>query len=101
MSFRYYLYISDSKVDMLLSQIDPALIRKSMSELSLNLKIFSAKRGVESPAGADRVGRLERVVRHLEDYGGLGSVDEPGQFFGSGPLSVIELAPRGVSLPTP
>lgn len=66
---------------MLLSQIDPALIRKSMSELSFNLKIFSAKRGVESPAGADRVARLERVVRHLEDYGGLGSVDEPGQFF--------------------
>lgn len=78
---RYYLYISDSKVDMLLSQIDPALTRKSMSELSLNLKIFGAKRGVESPAGADRIARLERVVRHLEDYGDLGSVDEPGQFF--------------------
>lgn len=80
-SFQYYLYISDSKVDMLLAQIDPALTRKSTSEFSLNLKIFGAKRGVESP-GADRIARLERVVRHLEDYDdGLGSVDEPGRFF--------------------
>jgi hypothetical protein len=80
-SFRYYLYISDSKVDMLLGQIDPALTRKRTSELTVNLKVFGAMRGVESPAGADRTARLERVVRHLEDHGDLGSVDEPGQFF--------------------
>ena len=82
MSFRYYLYISDSKIDMLLAQIDPGLTRKRTAELSLNLKIFGAKRGVEQPAGADRIARLERVVRHLQDFGDLGSVDRPGQFFG-------------------
>ncbi len=81
MSFRYYLYISDSKVDMLLPQIDPAFTRKRTSELNLSLKIFGAKRGTESSVGAERTARLERVVRHLQDHGDLGSVDEPGQFF--------------------
>jgi hypothetical protein len=80
-SFRYYLYISDSKIDMLLGQIDPALMRKRVSELSVDLKVFGARRGVESPAGAERIARLERVARHLQDHGDLGSVDEPGQFF--------------------
>lgn len=50
--------------------------------MSLNLKIFSAKHGVEFPAGADRITRLERVVPYLDDFGDLGPVDEPGQFFG-------------------
>ncbi len=81
MSFRYYLYISHSKVDMLLPQIDPAFTRKRTSELNLSLKIFGAKRGTESSVGGERTARLERVVRHLQDHGDLGSVDEPGQFF--------------------
>lgn len=66
---------------MLLAQIDPALTRKSTSEVSLNLKIFGAKRGMESSEGADRIVRLERVLRYLDAFGDLGSVDEPGQFF--------------------
>lgn len=81
MSFRYYLYVSDSKVDMLLSQIDPALTRKQTTELSLNLSVLGGKRATESAAGGERTMRLERVVRYLEDHGDLGSVDEPGQFF--------------------
>jgi hypothetical protein len=81
-SFRYYLYISDSKVDMLLPQIDPTFPRKHTSELSLSfLKIFGARRSTESSAGTERIARLERVVRHLHDHGNLGSADEPGQFF--------------------
>jgi hypothetical protein len=80
-SFRYYLYISDSKVDMLLPQIDPAFTRKRTSEVNLSLKIFGAKRGSESSVGTDRIVRLERVVRHLQDHGDLGSIDEPGSFF--------------------
>lgn len=80
MSFRYYLYISDSKVDMLLPQIDPALTQRRSAEVSVNLKIFGVKRGTDL-AGANRIARLERVVRHLEDHGDLGSVDAPGQFF--------------------
>lgn len=82
MSFRYYVYISDDKIDMLLSQIDPALTRKRTTEVSVSLPLLGAKRGVEAPSGSDRIARLERVVRHLHDFGDLGSVAEPGQFFG-------------------
>lgn len=81
MSFRYYLYVSDSKIEMMLSQIDPALTRKRTAELSLNLKVVGGKRATEVPAGGDRTARLERVVRYLDEHGDLGSVDEPGQFF--------------------
>jgi hypothetical protein len=79
-SFRYYLYISDTKVDMLLAQIDSGFTRKRSTEVSLSLKVVGARRSVES-AGSDRVARLERVVRYLEEHGDLGTVDEPGQFF--------------------
>ncbi|MFJ9785079.1 DUF7019 family protein [Amycolatopsis sp. NPDC101161] len=81
LSFRYYLYVSDSKVDMLLAQMDPAFTRKRTTEVSLNLKIFGGKRASEAPAGGERTARLQRVVRYLEDHGDLGTVDEPGQFF--------------------
>lgn len=81
MSFRYFVYISDAKVDMLLQQIDPGATRKRTAEVSVDLKVLKGKRGVEAAVGADRTERLERVVRHLTDFGDLGSVDEPGQFF--------------------
>ncbi|MER5756074.1 SAVMC3_10250 family protein [Streptomyces sp. NPDC002088] len=79
MSFRYYLYVSDAKVDMLLSQIAPGWARKRVTEVNFDLKMVGAKRTVEA-AGADRFARLERVMRHLEDHGDLGDVDEPGQY---------------------
>ncbi|MGH3343928.1 MAG: DUF7019 family protein [Carbonactinosporaceae bacterium] len=79
MSFRYYLYVSDAKVDMLLSQIDPAWSRKRVTELSVGLSVAGAKHTSET-TGTDRIARLERVVRNLEEHGDLGDVDEPGQY---------------------
>lgn len=81
MSFRYYLYISDSKVDQLLSQIDPAFTGERSVEINVNLPGLGGKRTTGSSVGTDRIARLERVVRYLHDHGDLGSVDEPGQFF--------------------
>ncbi|WP_333751053.1 DUF7019 family protein [Streptomyces sp. IBSBF 2394] len=81
MSFHYYLYISDSKVDMLLPQIDPAHATKRGSEVGLSLSVLSFKKTAEQPPH-DRTARLERVLRYLQDHGDIGSVDQPGQFFG-------------------
>lgn len=82
-TFRYYVFISDSKVDMLLPQIDPGRSRagKRTTELKVNLSVLSAKVTSDSSGGGDRIARLERVVRYLADFGDLGTVDEPGQFF--------------------
>jgi hypothetical protein len=79
-SFKYYLYVSDAKTDMLLSQIDPGASHKRGTELAVDLKMLKVKRVCE-PSADDRFARLELVVRHLLDHGDVGSVEEPGQFF--------------------
>jgi hypothetical protein len=79
-SFKYYLYVSEAKIDMLLPQIDPGFGRKRGSEFGVDLKVLQVKRFSE-PAASERLSRLELVVRHLHDHGDLGSVEEPGQFF--------------------
>ncbi len=74
MSLRYYHYISDTKVDMLLPQIDPGFARDEQNQ----------------------VARLERVLRHLADTGEVGTVDAPGRYFGGrlpmqwGPMATPE-----------
>ncbi|MFE7632959.1 DUF7019 family protein [Kitasatospora sp. NPDC057518] len=86
MTVRYYLYISDAKIDMLLSQVDPAFGRRSTTEAGLSVRLFNIKRSVETPA-PDRTAKLERVLRHLEETDQIGSVDEPGPYFrGSLPM---------------
>lgn len=77
---RYYLYISDVKVEMLLAQIDPDFDRKATTEASASVKLFSIRRNVEARV-PDRTARLERVLRYLEETGQVGSVDEPRAFF--------------------
>jgi hypothetical protein len=79
MSIRYYLYISDTKVDMLLPQIDPALLRRRTSGWGGDGKVIQWRR--EEVRERERIAALERVVRHLQDHGDVGAVDEPGQFF--------------------
>jgi hypothetical protein len=78
-SLRYYLYISDAKVEMMLPQIDPGFDRVSESEIGFDVKVASAKRKVGTTF--NRVARLERVVRYLDDFADVGTVDEPGQYF--------------------
>jgi hypothetical protein len=80
-SFKYYLYISDAKIDMLLSQIDPGPLRKLATELGIDLKLISVKRVSEPSASDRRTAQLELVVQHLLKFGDVGSVAEPGQFF--------------------
>jgi hypothetical protein len=84
MSFKYYEYISDTKVDMLLEQIqqqEPARQRKIAHELKLDLKVLGFRRTTETESTANRFARVEAVTRYLHRYGDVGSVDEPGQFF--------------------
>ena len=80
MSIRYYLYISDVKVDMLLSQIDPSFTGRRTTEAGMSLKLFSFKRSVEASM-PDRVARLERVLKHMREHERTGSVDDPGPYF--------------------
>jgi hypothetical protein len=77
---KYYLYISDAKVDMLLPQISEDAKRKVATQFGIDMKIFTAKRTVERDEGADRIARLEAVVQHIREYGNVGTVDEPDEY---------------------
>jgi hypothetical protein len=80
-AMKYYIYISDAKVDMLLEQLDETKTKKIVTELGFNWKLFSAKRTVEANTEKNRTARVETVVSFLQKYGNLSnSVDEPDQF---------------------
>ncbi|GLX48812.1 hypothetical protein Shyhy01_17620 [Streptomyces hygroscopicus subsp. hygroscopicus] len=79
MSLRFYVYISDAKVDMLLPQVDAGFTRRRTTEVGVSFKFFTVKRSAESPE-AHRIARLERVLEYLDDFGDVGTVDDPGQY---------------------
>ncbi|MFB7507802.1 DUF7019 family protein [Streptomyces broussonetiae] len=79
MSFRHYLYVSDAKVDMLLSRIAPESALMGTAGTSPDPTAVEAGRHVHDGA-ADRFARLQRVLRHLGDRGDLGEVDGPAPY---------------------
>jgi hypothetical protein len=79
-SFSYYLYISDSKVDMMLPQFDARRAEERSTEIAIDLKVLSAKRSTTS-TGGNRIDRLERVLRHLHDNELLGTIEDHAAFF--------------------
>ena len=55
---RFYQYISDSKVDMLLPQIPLKAKQKITAEIGFDIKILTAKLKTERDSLDDRVSRL-------------------------------------------
>ena len=74
---RYYQYISDSKVDMLLPQIPLKAKQKITAEIGLDIKILSGKLKAERDSLDDRVSRLLVVERYLRETQRIGSLMEP------------------------
>ncbi len=73
---KYYVYISDAKVNMLLSQIPHDVKHKIAQELGIDIKIFKAMRKVESEYEEDRVSKLETVANYIREWGNLGTVQK-------------------------
>lgn len=89
---KYYLYISDTKVDMLYSQIPKNLRDQLSTELKINLKIISTKLSQKSRE-ENRFSKLDIVTKYLEDHEEVGSIDLPGPYFsGVLPMSFVLLA---------
>ena len=76
---KYYLYISDSKVDMLLAQIGDARVKTISKEHGFPLKWFSVKRTETYQDNEDRIWRLQVVVDFIRRFGNLGTVEEPDE----------------------
>lgn len=77
---KYYVYISDAKVDMLLAQIPHEAKQRLATEFKFDLKLLSASRKSETESEDNRFSRLEAVVTFIREYGNLGTVDEPDDY---------------------
>jgi len=77
---KYYLYISDAKVDMLLPQVPHKAKKRTSTELGFDLKVLSAKYKNEAETESDRISRLEAVVDFIREYGNIGTLDDPDDF---------------------
>lgn len=84
---RYFLYISDAKLDMLFEQIDPALRRRISAEVMVDLKLASLTlRQTDTPAA--RIAKLRMVERYIDTHHHVGTISTPGHeyFRGSIPM---------------
>ena len=77
---KFYIYISDSKIDMLLAQIPREQKRKIATEFKFDLKVLSASRKSEVESEDNRFVRLETVIAFIREYGNVGSVDDPNEY---------------------
>jgi hypothetical protein len=77
---KYYVYISDSKVDMLLPQITDEKKKKIATEFKIDLKLLSASWKSEREPINDRIKRLEVVCNFIRCYADIGTADQPGQW---------------------
>src|SRR4051794_34822239 len=84
---RYYVYVSDAKLDMLAPQI-PAKIRNSIAaELKLDLKLLSLTMKSKD-SEETRYSKLSLVTEYLRKHEDVGSVDDPHPFF-AGSLTMV------------
>lgn len=77
---KYYYYVSESKVEMLYSQIPKSIISQLESELKINLPLigvsFSKKQLNDS-----LYTRLQVVVEYIQRNMEIGSIRSPGEYF--------------------
>lgn len=75
---RYYVYLSDAKVEMLWSQIPPPERPEISSDLEINLGVvkfaLGRRRKKREPTRYDK---LKAIVDRLEDRNLIGTIDEP------------------------
>jgi hypothetical protein len=76
-ALRYYIYVSDTKIDQLFAQVPAKLLKRLTVEASVNLKVvqFTLK---QNPVDENRFSRLRVVERFIVSHGGVGTIDEPG-----------------------
>lgn len=88
---KHYIYISDTKVDMLYAQIDKSLLKRLSVDLSIDLKPLGAGVGAtikQTPLEETRISKLRLVVKYLEEHQNVGWIDAPRNYFkGSLPMN--------------
>jgi hypothetical protein len=83
---KYYIYVSDTKVDQLYNQIPKKLLREIAAELTVDLKpagVGISATFKKEQAQETRFSKLKIVVQYLEKHMlvDIGWVDAPGVYF--------------------
>ncbi|MGW4527072.1 DUF7019 family protein [Amycolatopsis sp. NPDC004378] len=80
---RYLVYLSDSKIEMLLDQMPTTLRKEVASELKIDLKLLSVKlsRPATLASSATRLSKLAVVERHLEATAPVGDLGSTNGYF--------------------
>lgn len=97
---KYYVYISDTKVEQLYAQIPPSLRKGIATELSVDVKPWGVGIGASIKKEQDletRYSKLKGVVRYLEKHmsDDIGWIDAPRAYFkGSLPMFWAPLPTR-------
>jgi hypothetical protein len=73
---RFFVYISDSKVDMLYAQIPSKLRQRIAGELKLDLKVLAVTLR-ELPSDENRYSRLTLLTNYLTREADIGTADAP------------------------
>jgi hypothetical protein len=80
MSLKYYLYLSESKIDMLFAQIPRAFLSGVSGELAVSLGFLSTKLKQDAEA-MTKYSKLSVVLSYLEQHHDVGTVDQPAEYF--------------------
>ncbi|WP_406358439.1 DUF7019 family protein [Streptomyces sp. NBC_00658] len=85
---RYYLYVSDAKLDMLFEQIDRGVLKRISAEVKVDLKLASVTlTRAENPAPA-RAAKLRVVERYIERHHFVGDIEKPGSEYFRGRMAM-------------
>lgn len=81
---KYYVYISDAKVDMLYPQIPKSVLKKIASSLNIDLKLFGAELSVgikNNQSDETRYAKARIVSEYIEKNLDVGTIDAPSTYF--------------------
>lgn len=92
---KYYVYVSDTKVDMLYGQIPQKFLKKISAELGINLGLVSLSlKERQDDLKSQETARYQKVAivtNYLKNNFPIGSIDKPNEYF-EGTLSMRYVA---------
>jgi hypothetical protein len=80
MAFRYFVYVSKSKVDLLYDQIPETALSRIATTLTIDLKLLKAEFSAKD-SQRSLYSKVDIIERYLNEEGVVGTVDDPKAFF--------------------
>lgn len=85
---RYYVYISDTKLEMLFEQIDQDIRKRVSAEVKVDLKVASLKLSKADDPASTRAAKLRVVERFIDKHHNVGTIMAPGTEYFRGQMDM-------------